>query len=45
MKRQQSVADFDLPVAVLAASAWTRVLLLLPVLAALWLAIGWAARE
>ncbi|HEX6957250.1 MAG TPA: hypothetical protein VF194_04625 [Ferrovibrio sp.] len=45
MKSLRGTAEFDLPVAVLAASAWTRVLLLLPLLAILWLAVAWAMGE
>lgn len=34
--------DFDLPIAVLAAGGWMRMVALLPLIAALWAAIFWA---
>ena len=45
MHRHRHDTGFDFPVAVLAASAWQRLVALLPLLLLLWLAIGWALWE
>jgi hypothetical protein len=45
MQRHRHDPGFDFPVAVLAASAWQRMVALLPLLVLLWLAIGWALWE
>lgn len=45
MHRHHHDPGFDFPVAVLAASAWQRLVALLPLLLLLWLAIGWALWE
>lgn len=38
-------SDFRLPVAVLAASVWLRIVALLPLIGLLWAAIAWALGE
>lgn len=45
MHRHRPDHGFDFPVAVLAAAAWQRVAVLLPLLVLLWLAVGWALWE
>lgn len=42
MARHVSTSDYQLSVAVLAAGIWIRLAALLPLIAVLWAAIGWA---
>jgi len=45
MHRHRSDHGFDFPVAVLTAGVWQRMAILLPLVLALWAAIGWALWE
>lgn len=45
MPSRHSHTEFHLPVAVLAAGIWMRLAALLPLILALWAAIGWALAD